>query len=68
MEKKTGDARICIDYRGINKVTVKQQFPIPLIDDQLDRLQRMKYFTTLDLSSGYYQVPMAKDSRRKSMH
>ena len=43
-------------------MTVKQQFPIPLIDDQIDRLQGMRYFTTLDLSSGYYQVPMAKDS------
>lgn len=63
VEKKTGDVRMCIDYRGINKATVKQQFPLPLIDDQLDRMQGMKYFTTLDLSSGYYQVPVAKDSR-----
>ena len=62
VKKKTGDVRMCIDYRGISKVTVKQQLAIPVMDDQIDRLQGMKYFTTLDLSSGYYQVPMAKDS------
>jgi transposase InsO family protein len=66
VKKKTGDLRMCIDYRALNKQTVKDHYPIPLIDDQLDRMCKMKYFTSLDLSSGYYQVPMNKDSREKT--
>lgn len=66
VKKKTGDVRMCIDYRALNKQTIKDHYPIPLIDDQLDRMKGMKYFTSLDLSSGYYQVPMSSDSREKT--
>ncbi|XP_076394343.1 uncharacterized protein LOC143265529 [Megachile rotundata] len=52
VKKKTGDVRMCIDYRALNRKTIKQQYPMPRIDDNLDGLRSMTYFTTLDLSSG----------------
>jgi hypothetical protein len=66
VKKKTGDLRMCIDYRALNKQTVKDHYSIPLIDDQLDRMCKMKYFTSLDLRSGYYQVPINKHCRKKA--
>lgn len=66
VRKKTGEYRLCIDYRSLNKITVKDHFPLPRIDDQLDRLYNKKYFSSLDLMSGYYQVPMKKDSIEKT--
>ena len=63
VRKKNGDYRMCIDYRSLNKNTVKDKFPIPLIDDQLERMYGNKYFTSLDLFSGYYQVVVDKECR-----
>lgn len=62
--KKNGDARLCVDYRALNRKTVKDKFPMPLIDDQIDSLSGQVYFTTLDLTSGYHQIPVADDSKR----
>ena len=53
-KKHDGSLRMCIDYRALNKVTVKNKYPIPLIADLFDQLGRAKYFTNLDLRSGYY--------------
>lgn len=65
VRKKTGDYRLCIDFRALNKKTIKQQYPLPrIIDDQLDSLAGYKYYTTLDLASGYYQIPLAENSKR----
>ena len=55
-KKYDGSLRMCIDYRALNKVTVKNKFPIPLIADLFDQLGIARYFTKLDLRSGYYQV------------
>ena len=63
--KKDGSPRFCLDYRKLNAVTIKDAFPLPRIDDALDQLANRKYYCTLDLASGYYQLPMhPKDSHK----
>ncbi len=51
--KKDGTERFCIDFRKINKITIKDRYPVPLINERLDKLGGSKFFTTLDLASGY---------------
>lgn len=66
VRKKTGEFRLCIDYRALNKRTVKENYPMPLIDDQLDNLAGYLYYSTLDLASGYYQIPIKESDRHKT--
>lgn len=66
VRKKTGEFRLCIDYRALNKRTVKETYPMPLIDDQLDILAGHLYYTTLDLASGYYQIPIEEADKHKT--
>ena len=54
--KKGGGLRLCVDYRGLNKVTIKDRCPLPLISETLDRLQGCKYFTKLDLKDAYHRI------------
>ena len=56
----------CIDFRRLNEVTVKDAFPLPQVADLIDTLAGHKYFSTLDLASGYWQVPMEKSSQEKT--
>lgn len=66
VRKKTGDYRLCIDYRALNKKTVRENYPMPLIDDQLDLLAGNEFYTTLDLASGYYQIPIRESDKHKT--
>nr|CAD1842418.1 unnamed protein product [Ananas comosus var. bracteatus] len=64
--KSDGSLRLCIDYRALNKVTVKNKYPIPLVADLFDQLGGAKYFTKLELRSGYYQVRIAEGDEEKT--
>lgn len=63
VKKKTGEHRMCVDFRALNKKTVKEHYPMPRIEDQIDSLAGFQYYTTLDLASGYYQIPMSEHSK-----
>lgn len=63
VKKKTGELRLCVDFRALNNKTIKDRFPLPLIEDQISNLSGNCFFTTLDLASGYYQIPMANESK-----
>lgn len=61
-KKKNNTYRLCIDYRTLNKITVKDNFPTERIDDQIDELRDQSWFISLDLKDGFYHVPIAVDS------
>ena len=56
LKKKDGSLRMCIDYRSLNEATIKNMYPLPRIDDLFDQLKDAKYFSKIDLKSGYYQL------------
>ena len=64
--KKDGSLRVAVDYRKVNEVTKKDAFPLPKISDCLDAVSDSKYFSTLDLTSGYNQVPVAEQDIPKT--
>lgn len=61
VKKKNGKSRMCVDFRELNKFVVKDRFPIPLIDDQLDQLKGKKWFTKLDLKDAFYHVRVRQE-------
>ena len=63
VKKKDGTLRLCVDYRRLNAVSQADAYPMPRVDDLIDRLGMAKYITTLDLSRGYWQVPVSEASR-----
>ncbi|XP_038141331.1 uncharacterized protein LOC119783754 [Cyprinodon tularosa] len=66
VRKKNGSIRICIDYRTLNNRTIPDQYTMPRIDDALDSLSGSKWFSVLDLRSGYYQIEMAPEDKEKT--
>ena len=65
-KKKGGQLRFCCDFRYFNAVTIKDAYPIPRIDESLSKLGDAKFFTTLDLGSAFWQVPLRKKDREKT--
>ena len=66
VRKKNGDLSFCVDYRKLNQITVNDSHPLPLISDLLDSVKDAKYFSLLDLRSGYWQIPVAQEDRAKT--
>ena len=64
--KKDGGARLCVDYRKLNQITKFDAYPIPRIEELLDRIGDAHFITILDLAKGYWQVPMSPEDREKT--
>ena len=69
MKKKEGTLRLCIDYRELNKITVRNRYPLPRIDDLFDQLRGAETFSKIDLQLGYHQLHIKeKDIPNTAFH
>ena len=66
VKKKDGTLRLCIDYRQLNKETVKNKYPLPIIDDLFDQLIGFKVFSKIDLRSGYHKIRIKNEDISKT--
>jgi hypothetical protein len=66
VKKANGQNRLCLDPRKVNNVTIKDAYPLPLIDGLLGRLHETKFITSIDLKDAFWQIPLAPDSRDKT--
>jgi hypothetical protein len=66
VKKKTGDWSLCVDYRRLNAYTVKNKFPLPVIEELFEELHGAKWFTTLDLKFGFHQIMVHEDDQYKT--
>ncbi|WVZ48615.1 hypothetical protein U9M48_000036 [Paspalum notatum var. saurae] len=66
VDKKDGTRRMCVDYRALNDVTIKNKYPLPRIDDLFDRLQGACVFSKIDLRSGYHQMKIRPSDTPKT--
>ena len=65
--KKDGSLRICVDYCRLNSVSQVDAYPMPRVDELLDRLGKANFISTMDLTRGYWQVPVAEQDRHKTV-
>jgi len=65
-KKKDGSPRVCVDYRALNEITVKNKYPLPLMDELFDRVQGAQFFSTIDLRDGFYQIRLAEGDSEKT--
>ena len=65
-QKKDGTRKFCVDFRKLNDKTIKNSYPLPWIDQILDKLAGKSWFSTLDLKSGYWQVKIRPKDREKT--
>ncbi|XP_047026313.1 uncharacterized protein LOC124634698 [Helicoverpa zea] len=61
VRKRDGSDRLCVDFRALNRITVKDRYPLPLIDDHIDRLGSYKFFSCLDMATGFHQIPLKEE-------
>ena len=66
VKKKDGSLRLCIDYRKLNKVTIRNQYPLPRIDELFDQLQGSRVYSKIDLKSGYHQLRVQESDGPKT--
>ncbi|MCO5586273.1 hypothetical protein L7F22_040212 [Adiantum nelumboides] len=66
VQKKDGTYRMCIDYRALNRITIKNRFPVPRVEDLFDKLQGSTYFSRIDLKSGYHQIRIVDEDMVKT--
>ena len=66
VKKPDGSFRLCVDYRALNKVTIKNRYPLPLMTELRERLNKAKVFTKLDLKNGYHLVCMSEEDEEKT--
>lgn len=66
VRKKDGELRLCVDYRSLNEIMKRDRHPLPIIEDQINFLAGKTRFISLDLFSGYHQVPISKESIEKT--
>lgn len=64
VKKSDGSDRMCIDYRALNKLIERDRYPLPLIEDQIDKLGQAKCYISLDMKNGFYQIPVSESSTR----
>lgn len=66
IKKKNNDFRLCVDYRDLNKIIIKNKYPLPIISDLIDQLRGFEFFSLLDLKASYYQIPISESSIPKT--
>ena len=66
VKKKDGSLRMCLDYRQLNEVTIKNKYPLPRIDDLFDQLNGARVFSKIDLRTGYHQLKIRKEDIPKT--